>query len=157
MSVLKKVFALVGISTIATVGTIGYKRLYDKEKKARDYGDKMNSYYHILNHWLKLKQQGISCQDYFRENNYKRIAIYGFKELGERLYDELKGSDIEVVYVIDKDVDGVWAEVDVFGVDEEFPDVDAIIVTPTWFFIEVEETLSRKAKCPIVSLEDVIL
>ncbi len=119
--------------------------------------NKITRYYHIFNHWLKLKQQDISCKDYFIENEYHRIAIYGFKELGERLYDELKDSEIEICYIIDKNKDSIWAEIDVFGMDEELPDVDAIVVTPTFFFEEIERELAEKTKCAIVSLEDVIL
>ncbi len=157
MGCVKKVTGTALIVGVGVVVVTFVRRLAEREKQSREYADKMNSYYHILNHWLKLKQQGISCVDFFHENHIKRIAIYGFKELGERLYDELKNTDVEVVYIIDKNVDGVRAEIDIYGVDGDFPETDAIIVTPSYYFNEIEEVLQDKVKCPIISIEDVIL
>ena len=34
--------------------------------------------------------------------------------------------------------------------------VDAVIVTPIFFMDEIEEMLSGKMDCPIVSLEDIL-
>ena len=133
------------------------KNIEARYKKLIIHNNKITRYYHIFNHWLKLKQQDISCRDYFIENEYHKIAIYGFKELGERLYDELKESEIEVCYIIDKNKDNIWAEIDVYDMEQELPEVDAIVVTPTWFFEEIEKELEVRTKCAIVSLEDVVL
>ena len=42
-------------------------------------------------------------------NVYKEIAIYGMSYLGERLADELAGSDITVKYAIDRNADNIYA------------------------------------------------
>ena len=41
-------------------------------------------------------------------------------------------------------------------VEEVLPKVDAIIVTPVYFFDEIKDMLQKKTVCRIISLEDVI-
>ncbi len=132
-------------------------RMNARIKNSEDFSAKISMYYHMFNHWLKLKQAGVSCKDFFIINAYKRIAIYGYKEFGERLYDELRNSEVEVVCIIDKNKGSVCADVQVYSSNEEIPEVDAIVVTPAFYYAEIEEDLSRKVNCPIISIEDVIL
>ena len=40
--------------------------------------------------------------------------------------------------------------------DEELANVDAVIVTPITFFSEIEDMLSLKMDCPILSIEDIL-
>ena len=153
----RKIVKTMILVAVACVAAVRGKKKEKEYKETKEYAEKMSRYYQLYTRWLKMKQQGVSCLDYFRENEYKKIAIYGFKELGERLYEELKGSEVEVAYIIDKNVDLVWAEIDIYGLDEEFPEVDAIIVTPFFYFNEIEAEMCIKVNCPIVSIEDVIL
>lgn len=118
--------------------------------------NKFKNYYNMLNEWLYLKQNGTSLDTYFKKNDYNSIAIYGMGEMGNRLYDELKQSDIEVKYVIDKNATSVYSELEVLDPEEEFPEVDAIVVTATFAFDEIENSIENKVNCPIVSLEDVV-
>lgn len=121
-----------------------------------DWVRKMVEFYNILNEWLTLRQQGKSLVQYFERNQYKTVAIYGMKELGERLYDELKDSDIKVLYAIDKNADSIYAEVDVLTPDDDLPEVDLIVVTPVHYFDEIKEMLADKADYPVLSIEDVV-
>lgn len=118
--------------------------------------NKFKNYYNMLNEWLYLKQNETSLDTYFKKNDYNSIAIYGMGEMGNRLYDELKQSDIEVKYVIDKNATSVYSELEVLDPEEEFPEVDAIVVTATFAFDEIENSIENKVNCPIVSLEDVV-
>ena len=95
--------------------------------------------------------------EYFHKNDIQSIAIYGYKELGERLYDELKGSDIEIKYIIDKNIDYIRAEIDVYSPDESLPQVDAIVVTATYYYDEIEDELNDMGDFLIISLEDVVI
>ncbi len=40
--------------------------------------------------------------------------------------------------------------------EDELPDVDAVIVTAITFFDEIEEKLTEKISCPVLSLEDIL-
>lgn len=136
----------------AATGSVLGKRLQDKN----EWFKKVVSYYHLYDQWLSIRQQGKSLVAYFEKNNYKTVAIYGMKELGERLYDELKDSDVAVKYFIDKNAGELYADVDILTPDDELEPVDAIVVTATYYFDDIEETLGEKVEYPIVSLEDII-
>lgn len=152
------------IISVVTSGVIGIvaggiatgSKFNQTVKETKDKERKMNSYYHLFNKWLMIRQEGKTLVDFFEQNQYKTIAIYGMKEFGERLFDELKGSGITVKYIIDKNIDGVYADIDVVTPDEELQPVDAIIVTATHYFDEIEESLYQKVDYPIISLEDVL-
>lgn len=118
--------------------------------------DKFKSYYQVLNQWFSLKQEGKSLECYFLANNYQVIAIYGMGEMGNRLYKELKETSITVEYVIDREIDNVYAEVDVYKATDDLPEVDAIIVTAFFDFSEIRHQLSEKVDYDIISLEDII-
>lgn len=146
-------------STIAGViagalvgGSVTGKSVEQKSKKV----DKFRGYYNLLNQWLFLKQSGKSLEEYFEKNNYKKIAIYGMGEMGNRLYEELKNSNINIKYAIDKEAECVYSELKVVDLEEELEEVDVIVVAATFAFEEIEEKLRDQVDCMIVSLEDVV-
>jgi hypothetical protein len=127
-----------------------------KTKKAWGYSDKHLALYKMMNQWVRVKQEGKNLASYFENNGYRNIAVYGMSFAGETLLDELKGTDIKVAYGIDKNADSIYADVDVVSMDDDFKEVDAIVVTAITFFDEIEEELSEKVDCPIISLEDIL-
>ena len=140
------------IAGAVAVGKVTGGTIDEKKKKI----DKFKSYYNMLNQWLLIKQKGGSLDKYFKENGYHKIAIYGMGEMGERLYDELKNTEVKVEYAIDQAAESVYSELKVIGKEEDFAPVDAIIVTAVFAFDEIEEELREKVNCPILSLEDVV-
>lgn len=127
-----------------------------KIKTQEHYANKHLALYLMMNQWVKVKQQGKNLSSYFEENGYKKIAIYGMNYAGETLVEELKDTDIEIAYGIDKNARSIYANVDVVTPDDYLEEVDAVVVTAITFFDEIEEDLSEKLSCPIVSLEDVL-
>lgn len=141
----------------AVVGAIAIEKLQSKViEQKNDKVNKFKSYYNMLNQWLILKQDGKTLVNYFTDNNYKTIAIYGMGEMGERLYEELKDSSVEVKYAIDKNTTSMYSRLEVYDPDDTLEKVDAVIVSAVFAFDEIEENLSGKFDCPIISLEDVI-
>ncbi len=152
----RNVLALIGaLGTVAAGGYYcnKYRKKYDR---CGELMRKLEKYYHTLNRWLAKRQEGICLDSYFKENGYESIAIYGYKELGERLYDELKATDVKVEYIIDKAADNIYAGVDAYTPDDVLPDVDAVVVTASYYFDEIEEMLRDKLACPIFSIDDVV-
>lgn len=137
-----------------SVGKHSGKVIEERDKKV----NKFKSYYNMLNQWLYLKQEGKGLDSYFKDKQYSKIAVYGLGEMGVRLIDELRGSDVQVVYGSDKDVDNVFTDIKVYSADEldTAEDVDVIVVTAIFAFDEIEEQLQDKVNCSIVSLEDVV-
>lgn len=140
------------IAGAIAAGNIGNKKVLQKEKKI----DKFKTYYNILNQWLVLLHENKSVVDFFVKNSYKVVAIYGTGEMGNRLYEELKDSEIEVKYAIDKEPTSTYFELDVKGIDEELESVDVVVVTAVFAYDEILATIEDRFDCPIVSLEDVV-
>jgi hypothetical protein len=70
--------------------------------------------------------------------------------------DELRGTATQVAFGIDRNADSIYADIDVVTLDDKWEEVDAIVVAAITFFDEIEEELSQKVDCPIISLEDVL-
>lgn len=139
----------------AGIGAAG--RLMGKTAEEKQLmSDKHLALFLMMNEWVKVKQEGKNLASYFEKNGYKKIAVYGMSYAGETLVNELKGSSIEVKYGIDKNAGRLYAEMDIVTPDEPLEDVDAVVVTPVFFFEEIEEALSAKLDCPIISLEDIL-
>lgn len=148
---------LVSIVAGGVVGAAAAGNVFNKKAVQRtQYAQKHLAIMQVMNQWIINKQKGIELKDFFVTNGYKEIAIYGMSYLGERLVDELDGSNVTVKYAIDKNADNIYAPFEVLKPGDSLPDVDAIIVTPFFFFDEVEEDLEDKVDCPIISIEDVV-
>lgn len=142
-------------SFMAGAGIVGNFMLKNVNK-SQEMSEKHLSLYMITNDWLRLKQDGKDMATYFKRKDYKKIAIYGMHYMGMSLLNELKNSGIEVAYGIDRNAGHIFADCKVITPDEEFEDVDAIVVTPVFYFESIEEELSQKVSYPIVSLEEVL-
>ena len=141
----------VGIGS-AAVGKLMGKKVNDWHSLS----DRHLALFLLMNQWVKVKQEGKNLSLYFENNGYKKIAVYGMSYVGETLVDELSGSNVEIAYAIDKNADSIYADIEVVTPEEELQDVDAIIVTAITFFDEVEEMLSEKVECPVISLDDIL-
>lgn len=145
--------ALVG--AVAGAGAVA-KATGESDSKTKELAEKHLELFLMMNQWVKVKQEGKNLASYFEKKGYKKIAIYGMSYAGETLLEELKESDIEVAYGIDRKADGIYADIDIVSVDDNLEDVDAIVVTAITFFDEIEDKLSQKISCPIISLEDIL-
>ncbi len=139
----------------AGAGVVG-KVQGDKLKITKDMSAKHLKLFLMMNQWVKVKQEGKNLSTYFENKGYKRIAIYGMSYAGETLVDELKDTGIEVVYGIDQNADSIFADIDIVTMDDTLEEVDAVVVTAITFFGEIEEKLSGKLNCSIISLEDIL-
>lgn len=140
---------------IIGVGVIGRAATGETEK-AKSMSDKHLGLFLMMNQWVKVKQEGKNLAAYFEKNHYRKIAVYGMSYAGETLIDELKDTGITVAYGIDKNAGSIYADVDIVSVEDSLADVDAVVVTAITFFDEIEERLSAKIDCPILSLEDIL-
>ncbi|MEZ3518140.1 MAG: hypothetical protein K1W37_23675 [Lachnospiraceae bacterium] len=143
------------VGAAAGAGAIG-KMEGDRLNKTQSMSDKHLALFLMMNQWVKVKQEGKNLSEYFERNGYKRIAVYGMSYAGETLIDELKGSKIEIAYGIDQRASSIYADVDIVSAEDTLKDVDAVVVTAISFFDEIEEKISLKLDCPIISLEDVL-
>lgn len=147
------------ISTVvgAAVGAGAIGSIREKEvQKWRNYSNKHLALYKMMCQWVMVKQENKKLADYFEKNNYKRIAIYGMSFAGDTLVDELKNTNIQVAYGIDKNAGSLYADFDILTMEDKLDEVDAVVVTAITFFDEIAEALCEKMDCPIISLEDIL-
>ena len=122
----------------------------------KELSDRHLALFTLMNQWVKVKNEGKDLVAYLEENGYKKIAIYGMSYVGETLFKDLQGTDIQVAYGIDRRGDSIYTDIDVFTMEDDLDDVDVVIVTAITFFDEIEEKLCEKVTCPIVSIEDIL-
>lgn len=118
--------------------------------------DKWKNYTELLSKWLYLKNNGVNLEKFFKTNNYNNIAIYGMADLGNRLYEELKNTEIKVSYAIDKRIGMELSGVKVVSLTNNLEPVDAVVVTPTREFEQIAALLKRYCKYDVISLETVV-
>lgn len=140
---------------VVGAGTVG-KMAGRSLEKAEKMSDKHLALFLMMNQWVKVKQAGKGLSSFFEKNGYNRIAIYGMSYAGETLVNELKDSEIQVAYGIDKNADVIYADIRMVTLEDNLDDVDAIIVTAVTFFDEIKRQLCEKIDCPILSLEDIL-
>lgn len=143
---------------VGLVVGIGYEFVKEEKRldKVENKYNKFESFYKLLITWVEMKQEGKNIVEYLEYNNIKTIAIYGMKELGECLVKELENSSIEIKYVIDQNIGRIETKYPKFTPEDDLMPVDAIIVTAIYYYQEIEEHLSTKIDCEIISLEDAV-
>lgn len=126
--------------------------VYRLQKQRENIKEKFN----ILNYWFMNYQKGHAVEEYLLNRGFNRIAIYGFGELGQRLYQELLNSEVKVVYGIDRKVVSKNADFKIFTSPDASQEISAVIVTVINDYIGIASELRKSLKCPILPLEDVI-
>lgn len=117
--------------------------------------NKVGTYYQLFYQWLVNHCNENKILTYFKNNGYERIAIYGIKEIGLLLIKELSNTGIIVEYVIDKNLDIIPEGFKGCSPKDDLPEVDAIVVTASYYFKEIKEDL-KYTGYDIVSIEDIV-
>lgn len=119
---------------------------------------KFRHMYFVLVKWMTINQNDRYITNWFRRNGYSKIAIYGMRELGFLLYDEVVKAGMSVEYIVDKNADNMNIDVEstLYTPDDELPAADILVITAVHYSEEIKENLKGKVNCAIVSLEDII-
>lgn len=135
----------------------GRRKSRMQERGLYEYGNKYYDYFQLMNRWMACRNEGKGVEKYFEESGISKIAIYGMGDLADRLAEELQGSRINVVYGIDKEVCCTNSRVtEVYSLEDAWPSVDAIVITPFRAVPQIEQELRKKCPYRLLSLEEVI-
>ncbi len=148
------VICLTGAMSFVTGFFLGGKALV---RMINDYKTRMDRNYSnmmLFNDWVEFLYAGGSVGQYFHKNGYKRVMIYGNGYVGQRLFQALEETDVEVAAIMDQanssDTD---TEGRLIGVNSRIPDIDCVVVTPTACFDEIYHMLRERTRQPIISVE----
>lgn len=119
--------------------------------------DKYLEYFHIMDKWLNAyeKENFETIRNYFIENSIYTVAIYGYGVMGRHLHNILKQINVEVKYVIDKELNKVDSSLPVIKPDEMLVYVDVIIVSLVAEYEKIRRELKSNYTGRIISLSEV--
>lgn len=156
----KLITTITVVGTNIIVGILTYIFIDKKEKRiveaANKKVQKFKQYYQLSNQWLYIKNEKRNIIDNIKEKGYKSIAIYGMGELGNRLYEELRESEIQIKYVIDRYPESNFPDLKFVELNSNIEQVDAIIVTPIYDFEKIKKEINDVVDYSVISLEDIL-
>lgn len=114
------------------------------------------SYWKTLDKWLTFKENGKKVEDFLLKRGFRTVAIYGLSMLGNHLISELENSNIEIGYGIDNRKGSIRKKFPIYCIEDDLPEVDAVIVSVTHQFIPIYYNLKRKLECSIISLNELL-
>lgn len=132
------------------------KKTVESNSKQKIRADKNASVIAVLNQLFMAVQNQRDIAGYLKEKGYRKIAIYGMGSVGCRLYDELKNSDIEIMYGIDIRASDKLKDLDVISIQEIYEEPDIIIITPVFYQDEICLELGKKVHCRLLSIEELL-
>ena len=95
----------------------------------------------LMREWLRVLHYGSGVRDFLRTHGYHRIAIYGYGDLGRLLEEELKNSDLEIVFIADRN--GKEMREDILTIADAWPDADCLIVTPFQYYEVIQNDIMK--------------
>lgn len=117
---------------------------------------KFYSYYNMLSEWMELKNKNVNLCEYFDGLETKKFAIYGCGKIGKLAIDELLKSDAKISCIVDKADLESYKNIPVVKIDNIAKEVNAIIITTTYEYLDVATELSKYSDVVFISLEDMI-
>ena len=129
--------------------------MIDELWNAKNIADKYLVLFLLMNEWVKVKQKNLSISGALKDREIYNVGIYGMSYVGQRLFDELERTDIKIGCCIDRNAGGVYKKRKIVSIEDISHNLDAVIVTPIFYYEEIKSTL--KGKCEkILSLEEII-
>lgn len=145
-----------GIAGIASGAAYGFIKQEKRIDLMEEQTKKLQCFQDLLIQWLGLKQDGKNLKEYFDFNGYHTAAIYGMTGLGRCFLEELRGTDVEIKYVVDRNADNIEVSVPKFKPQDKLEKVDVLVVTAIYYYQNIIEEMEKRVDFPIISLEDVV-
>lgn len=132
-------------------------KLIESIKEEKHKSNLFERKFNLLDRWLWLKHDNKQIKDFFSLKGYHSLAIYGIGEVAFRFYEEIvRTSNISILYTIEKDRNKTHPELQVYYIDDEFPEVDVIVMADDDMAQDVKIKLVNRVKCPVITIEDII-
>lgn len=127
------------------------------EMNALNYNaQKFKNLFELIDKWLFLEQENrVDFAKYFKVNGINSVAIYGMAALGKHVLVQLRKEGAAVLFGIDRYVGQFGDDFKIYRPEENFPDVDAVIIT-AYDTNSIYEQMKDKYKGKLIALEDII-
>ena len=116
---------------------------------------KSSKYAELESKWNSLHIKGKTLGHYFKRKNIHTIAVYGYGIIGDKVIKELQEDNIQVAYVIDKDPKYQNTKLTTYSLEDDWPHVELIIVTPIFAYEEIKQLLLSRNIKNIVSVDEI--
>ena len=118
---------------------------------------RMNQRIEVMKKISIAYERGVSIRGYFEKHRYNNIAIFGYRDFGVYLCDILKGSNINVKYIIDNKLDEIDRDIELIKGDAvgEISGVDCIIISAMAAFYMLYASIIDQVSVPVISFEKV--
>ena len=128
-----------------------------KEISALNYqSNKFKDLFQILDKWLFLEQEGkVDFASFLEAEKIGSVAIYGMAALGKHLLLQLRKERLEAAFGIDRYVGQFGEGFKVYRPEENWPSVDAIIIT-AYDTVSISEQLRCCHKGRIFTLDSIL-
>lgn len=151
--------ALILVIVFILISHFRLVKQYEQELEGEhDQRIKMTEFYDILIRWVELYQEKEVLSKWIKEKGYKKIAVYGMRELGILLYRELLQEGLDVCCAIDKNADNLNRNhhMEILKPTKELPNLDVIIVSAPHYYEQIKKEMAGLTEAEIVSIEDII-
>lgn len=140
------------------------RKLVAKVDGERLQAYKYRHYMQMLDAWMMAKKYGKPLDEYLLERGIRRVVIYGMTAFGIRLYHELKDTEIEVLYALDRNpkhkYPGLrvyrWGDKNDAPTKEDKNSPDAVIVAAFMFYNTIAPELEQAGYRNVLSLDTVL-
>ena len=107
--------------------------------------------------WMMIDAEKKEIGQFLSKKEIKTVVIYGMSFLGIRLYKKLEGSEVNVIYAMDRDPQVELPGIKIYVPGEEkIEDVDAVIVTAITSFDMIKKELSTRGYGNIYALDEIL-
>lgn len=110
----------------------------------------------LLSYWMYMREDNKCIADFLLKNDIHCVAIYGYGELGQHLLRDLCNSRVKVVYIVDKNKSLEVRGLCVYNLEDDWPEVDVIIVTPIQGYDSIRSLIKNKMNVKTMSLEYIL-
>lgn len=105
---------------------------------------RLECYYDMLSKWMELRLNHSSIAAYLKKQGIRKVAIYGHGKIGILLYQDLIEDGMKAEYFVDGQLQPDYRSIDdtLVTIPERLssaPETDAMIVTPSYDFDEIEK------------------
>lgn len=153
-----------GVVGFLTGAALTGKRIMPRLDYERFQVQKYQHYMQTYDVWIMAKKYGKPLDEYLLKRGIRRVVIYGTTLFGVRLYHELKDTEVEVLYALDRNPKFMfpglkvytWGDLKNAPAAEEKQKVDAVLVAVFLSYESVKPELENAGYRHVLAFDEVL-